>query len=102
MDKRWKVETIASGNLSVYTIDDGLGLVINWSISEMKDTLHKLYGDRVKYDQPHIQHIQMDEWFQDVWIDEIRFNLGNEFGITRFMAYTEDGNKYIREIDEVL
>lgn len=44
-----------------------------------------------------------DEYFEDIYIDGIMFNLGydNMAGIC-FMPYEEDGNKYIMEIADVI
>lgn len=95
----WTLENIASGNLSLYAFDDENAYD---PIRKLQEALNELYGERVKYGKAHEAAIMMDEWFQEVYIDEVHFNISDEFGITTFMTYDEEGNQYIREIAEKL
>lgn len=95
----WTLEKIASGNLAVYAFDDENAYD---PIKKLEETLNELYGQRVKYEKAHEVAIMMDEWFQEVYIDEVHFDIHDQFGITTFMTYDEEGNQYIREIAEKL
>lgn len=95
----WTLGKIASGNLSVYSFNDENQYN---PITNIKETLNELYGERVKFEKSHVEAIMMDEYFQEVYIDGVHFNIGDEFGIITFMTYEEGGNKYIKQIAEKL
>lgn len=94
LSKGWSLEKVASGNLSIQTFDNDKFE----KIGELKKILQDIYGERIKEGTVHEVQLMMDEYFQDVYIDDIRFNIGDEFGIICFMTYEESGNKYILEI----
>lgn len=95
----WTLEKVTSGNISVYAFDDENEYD---AVMKLEETINELYGERVKYEKAHEVAIMMDEWFQEVYIDEVRFNIRDEFGITTFMTYDEAGKQYIRELAEKL
>ena len=96
---RWALEKIASGNLSVYAFDDENAYD---PITNVKEILNELYGERVRFEKAFVESTMMGEWFQELYIDGLHFNIGDEFGITTFMTYEEEGNQYIKQIAEKL
>lgn len=91
---RWELEKIASGNWAIQAFDNDEFDPIR----EIKSVLNEIYSNRIKEDKVHIEALLMDEYFQDIYIDGIKFNLGIQIGIVNFMPYESDGNKYIREV----
>lgn len=95
----WNIEIIASGNFAIYAVDDANAFD---PVSEMKLVLEGLYGDRIRKKRLHEVALMMDEFFQDFMIDDVRFNIGDEFGITSVIPYEATGNRYIMEIAKAL
>ncbi len=101
-ENKWKIEENASGNQSLYLIDPVDDVRYSKALHDLKTLIEKLYGSCVKYEEEHSQLIPMNEWFQELMIENVRFNISRLFGIVNLMTYSEEGNKYILEIAAIL
>lgn len=63
----WNLEKIASGNLSIQAFDDNSFD----PVYEIKKVLREMYGDRIREEKVHEIALMMDEYFQDIYIDDI-------------------------------
>ena len=95
MLKSWKITEIASGNTSLeYLYDEDKS-------SFLYNTLKTYYKDRM-VDDLHFSLIAFNEFYQDIYIDGIKFNIGHDEYGTSIIPYENNGNKYIEEIFKIV
>ncbi len=101
-ENKWNLKENAAGNQSMYLIDSMDDVRYSGALQGLKSLINKLYGDKVKYEKEHSNSLELDEWFQELQISSVRFNISREFSIVRLMTYSKDGNQYILEIARIL
>ncbi|CAI3206524.1 hypothetical protein [Clostridium neonatale] len=94
--QKWILKKILPNNLSVSTTDDGHTYD---PVCKIQDTLDELYNNRVIFEKPSRKILLLDEWFQVVYIDKIKFHIVSQFGTTSFISHDCNGIKYIKEIE---